>query len=75
MQIIDFVAGLSIKEAISRAKSKSVELKEPVLADINDIILIIDKNTDMDKKLKEYYQKSKFKFELENMKHKRQNEK
>ena len=45
------------------------------LPGISRIIRLIDKNTNMDKKLKEYYQKSKFKFELENMKYKRQNEK
>ena len=68
MKEIDFVAGLTIKEAISRAHKQALILKEPVAANINDIVIIIDANTDQEKILTEYYLKHKFKYEIESLK-------
>ena len=71
MKVVDFVAGYTIKEAIAKAQSESVKAQEPVHATINDIVLIIDNKTDINKIYKEYIDKLKFKSEIEEQKRQR----
>ena len=65
MEMLDFVAGLTISEALSRACSFVRNTKRPVLADINDIMMVIDKDTDIHKAIMDYRQKLEFKYEIE----------
>ena len=57
MQTMNFVAGLTIEQAITRARNLAITSKQPVLADINDVKIQIDANTDIRKALAEYHQK------------------
>ena len=68
MRTLDFVAGLTIPQAFSRACNFVRNTGEPVLADINDIIMIINKDTDLHKAVIDYRQKLEFKYEIERMK-------
>lgn len=70
MRTLDFVAGLTIPQALSRACKFVRSTGEPVLADINDVMMIIDKDTDIHKATADYRKKLEFKYEIE--KHKRQ---
>lgn len=71
MRTLDFVAGLTIPQALSRACNFVRNTGEPVLVDINDIIMIINKDTDLHKAVIDYRQKLEFKYEIERMKRQR----
>ena len=64
MQTLNFVAGLTIFEALSRACNFVRNTKQPVLADINDIMMVVDKDTDLHKAVKNYREKLEFKYEI-----------
>ena len=68
MREIDFIAGLTIKEALIMAKSLAVNNNEPVSAIINEVVMIVDKNTDVEKALISYRKKLDFKHEIEKIK-------
>ena len=72
MRTLEFVAGLTIKQAIERACLFVKNTKQPVLADINDIMMIFDKDTDVHKAIKEYREKLEFKYEIERIRNARQ---
>ena len=72
MKDINFVAGLTIKEALVVACKTSVFHNEPVLAVINDIVMIVDKNTNTENALSEYHKKLEFKYEIEDIKREKQ---
>lgn len=57
MQTMNFVAGLTIEQALIRARNLAKTSNQPVLADINDIKIKVDKNTDIQKALAEYHQR------------------
>ena len=57
MQTMNFVAGLTIEQALIRARNLAMTSNQPVLADINDIKMTVDKNTDIKKALAEYHEK------------------
>ena len=57
MQTMNFVAGLTIEQALTRARNLAATSNQSVLADINDIKIKVDKNTDIKKALAEYHQK------------------
>ena len=69
MKTIDFVAGYTINEAIEKAIKTAVKSNTIIHANINDIILIIDKNTNLKKAIEECHQKLNFKYEIEKLKH------
>lgn len=71
MKVVDFVAGYTIKEAIAKAQKESAKIQEPVHATVNDIVLIIDSKTDIEKTYQEYIEKLKFKNEIETIKRQR----
>lgn len=75
MKVIDFVAGYTIHEAIEKARRESIKLKQPVQAIINDIVLIIDGNTNILDARQEYTVKLNLKYEIENIKRKMDKEK
>ena len=54
---MNFVAGLTIEQAITRARNLAITSNQPVLADINDVKIQINANTDIEKALAEYHQK------------------
>lgn len=54
---MNFVAGLTIEQALIRARNLATTSNQPVLADINDIKIQVDRNTDIKKALAEYHQK------------------
>lgn len=54
---MNFVAGLTIEQALIRARNLATTSNQPVLADINDIKITVDKHTDIKKALAEYHQK------------------
>ena len=57
MQTMNFVAGLTIEQALIRARNLATTSNQPVLADINDIKIQVDKNTDIQRALAEYHQR------------------
>lgn len=72
MKEIDFVAGFTIKDALSAAHRAAVSSDEPVAAIINDIVMIVDKDTNIDKALADYRNKNKFRYEIEEIKREKQ---
>lgn len=62
------VAGLTIKEALVRAIQKSKDNKCTVMAVLNDIVMFVNKNTNVDKVLEEYRQKLDLKYYTERVK-------
>ena len=72
MKTLDFVAGLTIKQAIEHACLCVKNTKQPVLADINDIIMLFDQDTDINKATEEYRQRLEFKYEIERIRSNRQ---
>jgi len=62
------VAGLTIKEALVRAIQKSKDNKCTVMAVLNDIVMFVNKNTNVDKVLEEYHQKLDLKYYTERVK-------
>ena len=66
MQTMNFVAGLTIEQALIRARNLASTSNQPVLADINDIKIEVDKNTDIKQALAEYHQKLKEKYSKNN---------
>lgn len=72
MHTLEFVAGLTIFEALSRACNFVKNTKKPVLADINDIMMLVDKDTDLHKAIKNYRQKLEFKYEIEKIRREKQ---
>ena len=71
MKTLDFVAGLTIPQALSRACNFVKNTGEPVLADINDIMIVINKDTDLHKAIVDYRQKLEFKYEIEKLRRQR----
>ena len=72
MYTLNSVAGLTIFEALSRACNFVKNTQKPVLADINDIIMVVDKDTDLHKAVKDYRQRLEFKYEIEKIKREKQ---
>lgn len=62
------VAGLTIKEALSRAIKLSKDNKQPVMAIINDVVMNVDDKTCVTKALIDYHQKLKLKYYVEHVK-------
>ncbi len=58
------VAGLTIKEALERAVEMAGKKRQCVLVVINDIVMAVNKNTNIDEALKEYHDKLDFKHQL-----------
>jgi hypothetical protein len=71
MEVLNFVAGLTICQAIQRAKDVASESAHGVLVDINDIQMLIKKDTNTKKALIEYSKKLEFKNEIEKIKRQR----
>lgn len=65
---MDFVAGLTIKQALLQARRKAYVYNDAVLANINDIVVVVYKGTDIQKALAEYKDKLLFKYEIEEIK-------
>ena len=65
---MDFVAGITIEQALSQARRKAYVYTDDVLAVINDIVMIVHKGTDIQKALAEYRDKLRFKYEIEEIK-------
>ncbi len=62
------VAGLTIKEALVSAVQKSKDNKCVVMAVLNDIIMFVNKNTNVDTALEEYHQKLGLKYYTQRVK-------
>lgn len=62
------VAGLTIKEALERAVEMADKKRQCVLVVINDIVMAVNKNTNIDEALKEYHDKLDFKYQIAKMK-------
>lgn len=73
MSVIEYkpVAGLPIRNALYIAKKMAAVEGTAVIADINDVIMRITKNTDVDEALKLYLSQYAFKLEIENIKRER----
>lgn len=56
------VAGLTIKEALVRAIQKSKDNKCTVMAVLNDVVMFVDKNTNVDTALEEYHEKQDLRY-------------
>ena len=65
MKTMEFHAGPTIEEALQEARDAARNAKQPVLADINDIVMLIDQDTDINKAVAEYRQKLNMKYEIE----------
>ena len=70
MKVVEFVAGYTIYDAIEKARKESIRLKKPVQAILNDIVLIIDGNTNLLDARQEYKVKLNLKHEIEDIKRK-----
>ena len=68
MRTMDFVAGLTIEQALLQARRTAYVYNDTVLATINDIVMVIYKGTDIKKALAEYQDKLQFKYEIEELK-------
>ena len=66
----DPLAGLTINQAIANAKKMARAERCTVVADINDILMIINEQTDVDKAVDLYQDKLNFKYEIEMMRRK-----
>ena len=62
------VAGLTIKQALTRAIEMSTKKQEHVLTIMNDIVMVVDKNTNVELALQEYHDKLDFKYQIQQMK-------
>lgn len=71
MEILNFVSGLTINQAVQRAKDTAIESNQHVLVDINDVMMLIDKDTNVKSAMIEYSKKLEFKYEIEKMKRQR----
>jgi len=65
---MDFVAGLTVEQALSQARRTAYVYNDAVLAIINDIVMVVYKGTDIQKALAEYQDKLQFKYEIEKIK-------
>jgi hypothetical protein len=68
MEIMEFVAGTTVCEALCKAHNKAKALNKPVVADINDIMMLVDKKTDVTQLGIAYRQKLDLKYEIEQIK-------
>lgn len=66
------VAGLTILEALRKARMMACKDKSIVVANINDVIVCISPETDVKTALQSYRQKLDFKYEIEKIKRTRQ---
>ena len=73
MKTLSFVAGLTIKQALLQAHKVACNYDDTVLAIINDVVMVIDKETNVKDALVSYYQKINLKYEIERLR--KQNEK
>ena len=62
------VAGLTVKQALIKAKQLSLENNKTVMAIINDIVMIVDKDIDIAKALTEYHHKANMRFYVAHLK-------
>ena len=62
------VVGMTIMEALSNAVAKADMYGKNVLADINDIVMVIKPHSNLKKIVKDYRQKLKFKYEINDIK-------
>ena len=67
MEIMEFVSGLTVYDALCKARNAALKSNKPVLVDINDIIMLVDKKSDIQKLVNEYRNKLDFKYEIINM--------
>lgn len=65
---MDFVAGVTVEQALLQARQKAYVYNGDVLAVINDIVMIVNKGTDIKKALAEYQDKLQFKHEIDEIK-------
>ena len=68
MKELEFVSGLTIEQALLRARQMAYTYNDVVTAIINDIVIIVYKGADIKKLMAEYQQKLQFKYEIENIK-------
>ncbi len=68
MEIMEFISGITVREALLKAHNKAKKLNKPVLADINDIMMFVDKKTNVEQLWVAYQNKLDFKYEIEKMK-------
>lgn len=68
MKELEFVAGLTIEQALLRARSMAYTYNDAVAAIINDIVIIVHKGSDIKKLMAEYQQKLQLKYEIEKIK-------
>lgn len=71
MQTMEFVAGLTIEQALLKATKTAAKSGTPVEAIVNDIVIIVDRNDKVEKLLKEYHQKHNLRCEIENVRNQR----
>ena len=74
MSVIEYVpvTGLTIKEALERAKSIAHKENKKVVATINDVIMCVSANSNIKMALNSYHEKLNLKYEIEKMKRERQ---
>ena len=71
MQTMEFVAGLTIEQALLKATKTAYKSGTTVEAVVNDIVMIVDKNDKVENLLKEYHQKHNLRCEIENVRNQR----
>lgn len=72
MQVLSFVSGFTVAQAINKACDRAAYERQDFLAEINDIILFIGKHSNPAALLREYKKKLDFKYEIEQLKRQRQ---
>ena len=65
---MEFVAGPTVCEALWKAHDKAKATNKPVLANINDIMMLVDTKTNVTQLGVAYREKLDFKYEIEKMK-------
>lgn len=72
MKFVNGVPGDSIMHTLTRACHISQHEYTPVLLEINDVMMLVDANTNRNQLYEQYQDKSNFKFEIEKLKRQRQ---
>ena len=74
MSVIEYtpIAGLTIEEALERARWIARREGKKVIATINDVIMCISQDSNIKMALNSYHEKLNLKYEIEKMKRERQ---
>ena len=72
MKTMDFVAGYTVSQALTKACNAAAHERQTILIEINDIMMLVGKDDNPKNLLKKYIKKLDFKYEIEKIKRQRQ---